>query len=238
MCGIAAVCGPAARSVEMDAMVNALRHRGPDGRGVYRCSTGTAALPAILARASSISATPDYSRCPAPTGRFRIAFNGEIYNYLELREQLADYPYNSQTDTEVILAAYERWGEECLRPLRRHVRVRDLGRARTAVVCGPRSLRGQAPVLLGAPGRIDRRGQRDQGAARRRDSARHGRDGMGHLLDVGHLGSWQRNVLESRRHTTAGALSDLGARPDACQPLVRSRGARGTRFRYTHRSRR
>lgn len=47
-------------------------------------------------------------------GRFWIVFNGEIYNYLELRSELKDYPYYSQTDTEVVLAAYERWGEDCL----------------------------------------------------------------------------------------------------------------------------
>jgi asparagine synthase (glutamine-hydrolysing) len=48
------------------------------------------------------------------SGHVRIVFNGELYNYLELRAQLSDYPYRSQTDTEVVLAAYERWGEACL----------------------------------------------------------------------------------------------------------------------------
>jgi asparagine synthase (glutamine-hydrolysing) len=47
-------------------------------------------------------------------GRFRIVFNGEIYNYLELRSELKDFPYCSKTDTEVVLAAYEKWGEGCL----------------------------------------------------------------------------------------------------------------------------
>jgi len=49
-----------------------------------------------------------------PTGRHRIVFNGEIYNHPELRRELADYPYRSRTDTEVVLAAYLRWGEDCL----------------------------------------------------------------------------------------------------------------------------
>src|SRR5262249_25689769 len=43
-----------------------------------------------------------------------IVFNGEIYNYRELRAELSDYPYRSRTDTEVILAAYERWGDACV----------------------------------------------------------------------------------------------------------------------------
>jgi asparagine synthase (glutamine-hydrolysing) len=47
-------------------------------------------------------------------GRYRIAFNGEIYNYLELRQELRDYPFGSETDTEVILAAFEKWGPACL----------------------------------------------------------------------------------------------------------------------------
>lgn len=47
-------------------------------------------------------------------GSLWIVFNGEIYNYLELRAELSDYPYRSQTYTEVILAAYARWGENCL----------------------------------------------------------------------------------------------------------------------------
>ncbi|MDQ3009374.1 MAG: asparagine synthetase B, partial [Acidobacteriota bacterium] len=47
-------------------------------------------------------------------GSLQIVFNGEIYNYLELRAELGDYPYRSQSDTEVLLAAYEKWGEACL----------------------------------------------------------------------------------------------------------------------------
>jgi asparagine synthase (glutamine-hydrolysing) len=47
-------------------------------------------------------------------GRLWISFNGEVYNYLELRQELQEYPFRSKTDTEVVLAAYERWGEQCL----------------------------------------------------------------------------------------------------------------------------
>ena len=47
-------------------------------------------------------------------GALTLSFNGEIYNYRELRRELAAYPFRSATDTEVILAAYERWGEACL----------------------------------------------------------------------------------------------------------------------------
>lgn len=50
-------------------------------------------------------------------GTIRITFNGEIYNYLELRAELDGYPYRSHSDTEVILAAYEKWGEACVERL-------------------------------------------------------------------------------------------------------------------------
>src|SRR5262249_21227740 len=47
------------------------------------------------------------------TGRYWIVFNGEIYNYLELRDEL-DYQFQTRTDTEVLLAAYQKWGKACL----------------------------------------------------------------------------------------------------------------------------
>jgi asparagine synthase (glutamine-hydrolysing) len=47
-------------------------------------------------------------------GTVWVSFNGEIYNYLELRQELSGYPFVTRTDTEVILAAYQRWGEGCL----------------------------------------------------------------------------------------------------------------------------
>src|SRR5207253_8526970 len=47
-------------------------------------------------------------------GSIWIVFNGEVFNYLELRSKLSPYPFKTETDTEIILAAYERWGESCL----------------------------------------------------------------------------------------------------------------------------
>ena len=66
-------------------------------------------------RLSIIDLSPaGHQPMPNHDGTRWIVFNGEIYNYLELRAELSDYPYRSQTDTEVVLAAYERWGEKCL----------------------------------------------------------------------------------------------------------------------------
>ena len=113
MCGIAGVCGPAAGDARIDAMVQAQHHRGPDGRGCYESPSRMAALGH---NRLSIIDLSDAGLQPMASwdGRWWIVFNGEIYNYRELRDELRDYPYASRTDTEVILAAYERWGDACL----------------------------------------------------------------------------------------------------------------------------
>lgn len=94
-------------------MVAAQRHRGPDAEGVYVDPSGCAALGHN--RLSIIDLSPA-GRQPMTNaeGSLWIAFNGEVYNYRELRAELDGYPYRSRTDTEVVLAAYERWGEACL----------------------------------------------------------------------------------------------------------------------------
>jgi len=108
MCGIAGIFGSDTSGIE--AMVAILGHRGPDGRGIHR--DGDAALGHT--RLSII----DLSDCGLqpmsdPTGRWWIAFNGEIYNYLELRAAL-DWDFRTRTDTEVLLAAWATWGPACL----------------------------------------------------------------------------------------------------------------------------
>jgi asparagine synthase (glutamine-hydrolysing) len=113
MCGIAGMFGGKPDSTQLGAMMRVQRHRGPDDNGLYVDEAGLAALGHN--RLSIIDRSPA-GRQPMSShdGRFWIAFNGEIYNYLELRDELADYPYRSRTDTEVILAAFERWGPACL----------------------------------------------------------------------------------------------------------------------------
>jgi asparagine synthase (glutamine-hydrolysing) len=113
MCGIAGIFGDGWTRTQLQAMVASQRHRGPDADGIYLDPTGNAGLGHN--RLSIIDLSPA-GRQPMSSydGHLWIIFNGEIYNYLELRAELQDYPYRSQTDTEVILAAYERWGENCL----------------------------------------------------------------------------------------------------------------------------
>jgi asparagine synthase (glutamine-hydrolysing) len=117
VCGISAVVGRGWDEEQLEAMVKAQAHRGPDDAGTYVADDGVLGLGNN--RLSILDLSPA-GRMPmsSPDGSRVITFNGEIYNYLELRRELADYPYRSGgNDTEVFLAAYERWGEACLERL-------------------------------------------------------------------------------------------------------------------------
>ena len=97
------------------AMNDCMIHRGPDMSGVY------ADGPAVLAhRRLSILDTSEAGRQPMSSadGTIHVSFNGEIYNYRELRERLTGYRWRSETDTEVLLHLYESEGRECLEHLR------------------------------------------------------------------------------------------------------------------------
>ncbi len=118
MCGIAGIY-EFARAVdpdELDRFTDSLAHRGPDGRGSF--IDGNLGLGH---RRLAIFDLSHAGRCPmryiAPDGKtLWITYNGEIYNFLELRSELAarGYRFATETDTEVILAAYHFWGKECL----------------------------------------------------------------------------------------------------------------------------
>src|SRR5437879_192444 len=113
MCGIAGIFGVGPKRAALDAMVAVQRHRGPDADGTFESADGLAALGH---NRLSIIDLSDAGRQPMSSadGRVSLVFNGEIYNYLELRAELRAYPFRTRTDSEVILAAYERWGESCL----------------------------------------------------------------------------------------------------------------------------
>jgi asparagine synthase (glutamine-hydrolysing) len=113
MCGIAGIFGSGWDAIDLMAMVFTQEHRGPDTRGVYISPGGTAGLGH---NRLSILDLSESGRQPMrdASGHRWIVFNGEIYNYLELRRELDGYPFRSQSDTEVLLAAYDRWGEACL----------------------------------------------------------------------------------------------------------------------------
>ncbi len=113
MCGIWASVGP----VPPEAAIDLVAHRGPDGRGWKEFTS--AAGPVVLAhRRLAIIDTSDAGIQPMASsgGRRWIVHNGEIYNYLELRRELEalGHGFRTETDTEVILAAYAQWGPRSL----------------------------------------------------------------------------------------------------------------------------
>lgn len=120
MCGILGVfTSPLRQNIQhrIDAGMRALRHRGPDAHGLdtFEISGGTVFLG--HARLSIIDLT-DGGLQPMrdADGRYAIVFNGEIYNYKELRKELQElgWRFSSDSDTEVLLAAWMVWGRACL----------------------------------------------------------------------------------------------------------------------------
>jgi asparagine synthase (glutamine-hydrolysing) len=112
MCGIAGLAGPAYDSC---FPLDALAHRGPDQQGEWRSPNDKIWLGH---RRLSILDLSMSARQPMECldGRYIITFNGEIYNFVELRRELQSHGYSFYTDsdTEIIGAAYDLWGEDCL----------------------------------------------------------------------------------------------------------------------------
>lgn len=112
LCGVVAPGRPPERE-SVDRMLAALGHRGPDGHGSF-AEDGVALghLRLSIIDLSERGLQPFASE----DGRLQLLHNGEIYNYLELRAELesAGHRFRSDTDTEVMLAAYREWGRACV----------------------------------------------------------------------------------------------------------------------------
>ncbi len=107
-------------------MTDVLAHRGPDGEGQWINDLGTVALGhrrLSIIDLSDAGAQPMqrslFSSLEGEEKRYTITYNGEIYNYIELKDELYSngYRFHSKSDTEVILAAYDFWEDECLEKL-------------------------------------------------------------------------------------------------------------------------
>ncbi len=113
MCGICGFAGRHKVSLdELKKMNDTMYHRGPDDNGAELLDMKNGVTLGLAQRRLSILDLSPLGHQPmhSSNGRVSIVFNGEIYNYQELKKELADYPYVSTCDTEVILAAYLRWG--------------------------------------------------------------------------------------------------------------------------------
>lgn len=115
MCGIAGIIdyrkSGEALTARAETMRKSMQHRGPDGSGiaVFQNAVLVHTRLAIIDLKGNVQ--PQYSK----NGRWCITYNGEIYNYRNLRKQLEKFwDFQTESDTEVILAAFVKWGSQCL----------------------------------------------------------------------------------------------------------------------------
>lgn len=117
MCGIAGFLSrPIARdraSRMVAAMIDAIAHRGPDDSGIWLDEQAGVALGHRRLAILDLSAA-GHQPMPSPSGRYVMVYNGEIYNHSDLRKSLelgeASFSWRGHSDTEVMLAAFDRWG--------------------------------------------------------------------------------------------------------------------------------
>lgn len=120
MCGIAGVLNLSLTEIpnldrRLEVVNQLLRHRGPDGEGSWQHERGCVGL--AHRRLSIIDLSTGDQPMKDAAGNW-ITYNGEVYNYLELREELGAENFKTTSDTEVVLAAYRRWGRDCVTHLR------------------------------------------------------------------------------------------------------------------------
>lgn len=115
MCGIFGVINKKTEKALADKCIDRMAHRGPDGRGLWQ-EKGTTLGHRRLAILDLTDSGSQPMTFPYSTQRYVLAFNGEIYNFLELRDELKEkgYEFKSDSDSEVLLASYMEWGEKCL----------------------------------------------------------------------------------------------------------------------------
>lgn len=120
MCGI---CGFFSKNRitedELHVMNDTMYHRGPDDHGVQLYPAGSGYHVGLAQRRLSIFDLSPLGHQPmnSTDGSVAVVFNGEIYNFNRLKEEISDYPFRSTCDTEVILAAYLKWGISCIEKL-------------------------------------------------------------------------------------------------------------------------
>ena len=114
MCGISGVINSESLKLQdriiLNEMCDSMKHRGPDNQATWEGEgviLGHNRLAIIDLSEGGRQPQSDIS------GRYTITFNGEIFNFKYLKQQINDYPFNTDSDTEVILAAFEKWGVDC-----------------------------------------------------------------------------------------------------------------------------
>jgi asparagine synthase (glutamine-hydrolysing) len=116
MCGIAGFCyrdGRPAMQETLTRMTNAIAHRGPDGEGFFTYKN----VGLGVRRLAIIDLKTGDQPISNPSGDITIVFNGELYNFQEIKQELEQlgHVFFSKSDTEVVVQAYEQWGKNCVK---------------------------------------------------------------------------------------------------------------------------
>ena len=114
MCGITGIVGNNGSTSMLENMLKSQEHRGPDATGMWsrsNCFLGHNRLSIIDL---SVNSNQPFL---SSDEKYILIFNGEIYNYIELKEELDDYDFKTNSDTEVLLACFLKWGKDCLHKL-------------------------------------------------------------------------------------------------------------------------
>ncbi|MBK7945544.1 MAG: hypothetical protein IPJ85_09655 [Flavobacteriales bacterium] len=124
MCGIAGIHGLEGLHDPISLgrrMTDAIAHRGPDAEGVVRLGNNVLGHRRLSIIDLSAAGNQPFT---SADGRYTIAYNGEIYNYRELRAQLPITAWRTGSDTEVLVEAYAHWGRRLPAAASWHVRLR------------------------------------------------------------------------------------------------------------------
>jgi asparagine synthase (glutamine-hydrolysing) len=153
MCGIGGVLNLSFEELpdlgrRLAAINELLRHRGPDGHGVWQHQSGCAGF--AHRRLSIIDLSTGDQPMKDEAGNW-ITYNGEVYNYIELRQELGAENFKTSSDTEVVLAAYRRWGKDCVTHLRGMFAFALWDEARQELFCA-RDRFGIKPFYYGTAG--------------------------------------------------------------------------------------
>ncbi len=149
MCGIAGIFNYDSSEVkrgDVEVILSRMAHRGRDAAGIMLDGIGKPSAPGLAlknvgfghCRLSIIDITSGGNQpMTADDGHYAITYNGEVYNYLELRSELRDqgYVFKSNTDTEVILYAYIHWGRNCLQKFNGMFAFAILDKRRNEIFC-------------------------------------------------------------------------------------------------------
>ena len=238
MCGIAGLMthdGAPPPAAPLRAMGAALRHRGPDGDGQYR--SGDVGM--VQTRLAIIDLATGDQPLYEPGGAALIA-NAEIYNYIELREELhgaRPLAFSTQSDCELPLHLYRRHGLDFTQHLRGMYAMALHDPARRAPGAGPRSVRHQAALLCRDAARFRlrfRAGGADRGRHRRRRTRAPGAQRAAanavHHRARDDLRRHQPRIARRDAWSCARAGSSSGGAARPCPITARSRSARTRRW--------